>query len=280
MLPIMQERSSGEGWYESNSKEQIVNQGSMREYPDIIGESPKIKELKKLIERSARTDLNVLITGETGTGKEIMAKRIWKESNRNNKRYRPINISAIPQFGNLLESTLFGNIRDFPNKNDPERKGIFEEAEGGTLFLDEIGYASHYLQVALLRVIQEKKVLKMGAPHEIDVDFRVICATNKDLNAEIESNNFNSDLYFRINVIHIEVPPLRERTEDIPLLASCFLNKSNKEMNRNLRLSDETAQRLKEYRWPGNVRELENTISRSMFLTPENSPFLEIIGWE
>lgn len=230
-------------------------------FSNLIGNNKNFRHLLDLIERVAETNCQVLITGETGTGKELVAKAIHHNSERADRIYFAINASAIPR--ELLESELFGHERGAFTGAFKTRKGLFEEADGSTLFLDEIGDLTVELQAKLLRAIEEGEIKRVGGNKVFPVDVRIITATNKDLTAEVAAGRFRKDLYYRLNVVQIHIPPLRERRDDIPLLAQRFLEKYSKEYNRPLiRLSPGANEILKEQPWEGNVRELENLMER------------------
>jgi two-component system, NtrC family, response regulator PilR len=235
-------------------------------FNNIIGKSPRMQAIFSLIERIARTSSTVLIHGESGTGKELIARAIHFASPRSPRRFLSINCGALPE--NLLESELFGHERGAFTGAVREKKGLFQEADRGTLFLDEIGEMTPSMQVKLLRALQEKVVRKVGGTEEEPVDVRIIAATNQDLEARIASSDFREDLYYRINVLPIHLPPLRQRREDIPLLVEHFLQKYSREMDLPPRqISIEAMQMLESYEWPGNVRELENVIERALALS-------------
>lgn len=226
----------------------------------IIGSSKKMTELKEEIKKVANSFSTVLITGESGSGKEVIATAIWQNSDRRNNRFVAINCAAIPE--PLLESELFGYVKGAFTGADPNGKiGKFELANNGVIFLDEIGDMPIYLQSKLLRVIQDKKVIRIGSNQVIPLDVRIIAATNKDLRQMINENKFREDLYYRLNVIPIEIPPLRERKEDITDLVYHFIHYYRKMFGKNfVRIEDETMKKLLDYPWYGNVRELENTV--------------------
>jgi two-component system nitrogen regulation response regulator GlnG len=235
----------------------------------IIGESPAIKDVYKLIGRVAASDASILITGESGTGKELVARAIHHYSDRASKPFVAINCAAIPE--TLLESELFGYDKGAFTGAHKDKPGKFEEASGGTLFLDEIGDMGLLLQSKLLRVLQEGKVDRLGSNKTIGVDVRFIAATNKSLENLIAQKSFREDLYYRIRVISIALPPLRMRKNDIPLLVSHFLDKHAREMrNETLSVHPDTMERLLKHSWPGNIRELENTIKRAVVLSKGN----------
>lgn len=227
----------------------------------IIGESEEIQKIFSVIEKAASTTATTLIMGESGTGKELVARAIHYSSSRQAAPFIPVNCGGIPE--SLLESELFGYVKGAFTGASQTRKGFFQTADGGTIFLDEISETSLAMQVKLLRVLQDKEVCMVGANTTQKVDVRIIAATNKDLLSLIKKGTFREDLFFRINVITIYVPPLRERDIDILLLAGHFLEKYSKENGRSgMKFSDEALQALIKYSWPGNVRELENLIQR------------------
>lgn len=235
-------------------------------FDNIIGESDPMKKIYTVIEEVAKTDAPILILGETGTGKELIAKAIHVKSLRNNLPFVPLNCGAFPD--SLLEAELFGYNKGAFTGASHNRKGFFEVASGGTLFLDEIGEISQKMQVDLLRVLQEKKITRLGDTRQIDVDFRLLSATRQSLETKITEGHFRSDFYYRINIISIEIPPLRERKEDIGLLAYHFLEKYSQETTKKIDTLDKNSlDYLKSYAWPGNVRELENAIERAVVLS-------------
>jgi two-component system, NtrC family, response regulator PilR len=239
----------------------------------IIGTSPKMKAIFDLIENIAPQTSRVLITGESGTGKELVARAIHEHSARSKNPFITINCGAFPE--TLLESELFGYVKGAFTGANENRRGLFQAAHGGTLFMDEIGNMSVTMQVKLYRVLQEGKVRPIGSTEESDVDVRVIAATNKNLEEEIAEGRFREDLYYRLSVIPIHLPSLRERREDIPLLAREFLERFSKSMNKEIHaIEPEAMRRLEVYDWPGNVRELENTIERAVAL--ENSQRISV----
>ncbi len=239
-------------------------------FSNIIGRSRRMQEIFKLIERVARTNSTVLLEGESGTGKELIARAVHYASPRSSKRFLSVNCGALPE--NLLESELFGHERGSFTGAVREKKGLFREADGGTLFLDEIGETAPSMQVKLLRALQEKKVRSVGGHREEPVDVRIIAATNQDLKERIRENEFREDLYYRINVIPIKLPALRQRREDIPLLADYFIKKYCTEMKIERKgISVEAMKTLESYDWPGNVRELENVIERALALSADEA---------
>ena len=240
------------------------------QFSNIIGRSPKMQEIFSLIERVARTASTVLLQGESGTGKELIARALHFASPRAERRFLSINCGALPE--TLLESELFGHERGSFTGAVREKKGLFRDSHQGTLFLDEIGEMSPPMQVKLLRALQEKKVRKVGGSAEQAVDVRIITATNQDLLELMERGDFREDLYYRINVIPIQLPALRQRREDIPLLVDHFVQKHCEEMGIPPRPIESSAMRiLEEYRWPGNVRELENMIERILALSTSDT---------
>ncbi len=231
----------------------------------VVAAAPAMREVLELTTRAAGYKATVLLTGESGTGKEVLARAVHSGSPRSEQAFVPINCGAIPE--NLLESELFGHSRGAFTGADRARRGLFVEADRGTIFLDEIGELPLPLQVKLLRVLQEEEVRPVGDSKARSVDVRVIAATARDLQADVAAGRFREDLFYRLNVVHIEVPPLRERPEDIPVLAGHFLTLMTGRLGRpDLRFSDEALQLLCAYHWPGNVRELENTVERAVIL--------------
>jgi len=232
---------------------------------NIIGQSPKMRAIFDLIQTIAPQTSRVLITGESGTGKELVARAIHENSLRAQAPFITINCGAFPE--TLLESELFGYMKGAFTGANENRVGLFQAAHGGTLFMDEIGNMSLTMQVKLYRVLQEGKVRPIGSTEETDVDVRIIAATNKEFEKEIAEGRFREDLYYRLSVIPIQLPALRERREDIPLLARHFLERFRKSMEKPIEgLSPESVRRLEAYDWPGNVRELENTMERAVAL--------------
>jgi DNA-binding NtrC family response regulator len=235
-------------------------------FDNIIGQSPPMQAIFEMIIEVANTDASVLLAGETGTGKELVAKAIHAKSARANLPFIAINCGAIPD--TLLESELFGHQKGAFTGAIHERKGFLEVVGGGTLFMDEIGEVSPKMQVNLLRVLEEKKIVRVGSHQPVTVDFRLITATSRNLEAAIGDNEFREDFYYRINVIRMEIPPLRERREDIQLLAAHFLKKFCHETTKRVdRIAPGALTILEAYDWPGNVRELENAIERAMVLS-------------
>ena len=235
----------------------------------LIGESPPMKKVYDLIERVSQTKSNILISGESGTGKELVAKAIHQQSPRNNKSFVVINCAGIPD--NLIESELFGYRKGAFTGAIADKSGLFDAADGGTVFFDEVGELPPAIQVKLLRVIQERTYTTIGGTEEKYVDVRFISATNKDLEGEVIDGKFREDLFFRLNVIQISMPPLREREGDLPQLGQYFLEKYSHELGKDVRkISTYAMEILRQYSFPGNVRELENIIERSIALESSN----------
>jgi transcriptional regulator with PAS, ATPase and Fis domain len=246
----------------------ITPNGTPENYPYLIGEHPLIQKITQLVKKVATTDATILIMGESGTGKELVARAIHAYSARSDRPFIPVNCGAIP--AELLESEMFGHERGAFTGAIGQRAGMFQLANGGTIFLDEVGEMSATLQVKLLRVLQDREVRPVGADRVLKVDVRVIAASNKELAAEVEAGNFREDLFYRLQVIPIVMPPLRERRSDVPLLVRHFLEKHNrKRPGRPAEISEESMVHLWEYDWPGNVRELENLLERLVILSEE-----------
>lgn len=237
---------------------------------NIIGQSQKMQEVFRLIESVAPSHSSVLILGESGTGKELVARAIHDLSERKSKPFVVINCSALPE--TLLESELFGHEKGSYTGAYTDKKGLFEEANGGTVFLDEIGEMAPPVQVKLLRVLQNGDFRKVGGTENIHVDVRIVAATNSDLQQMVKKGKFREDLYYRLNVISLVLPPLRDREEDIPLLASHFLKKFSERSGKEVtHMAQDVLQSFQEYPWPGNVRELENIIERALVLSESDS---------
>ncbi len=236
---------------------------------NIIGRHPSMEKVIQLIRQVAGTKATILIRGESGTGKELVARAIHYESDRSSRPFVVINCAAIPS--TLLESELFGYEKGAYTGAVRTKKGRLELADQGTLFLDEIGEMPKELQVKILRVLEEQKVQRVGSTEDIEVDNRIIAATNKDLKKAVEDGSFREDLFYRLNVISISLPPLRDRREDIPLLVEHFLKKHCAALKKNIfRVTSEVMQALQEYPWPGNVREMENALVRALVLCPRD----------
>ncbi len=232
----------------------------------FIGESVQIQRIKSMISRIALTNSSVLVTGESGTGKEVIARTIHEQSPLSAGPFVAINIGGVPE--NLLESELFGYEKGAFTGAVSRKTGMFELASGGTLFLDEIGEMPSSLQVKILRVLQERTITRLGGTQPIPINARIVCATNRDLEDMVREGSFREDLFYRLNVVRIHVPPLRERKEDIPLLVSWILKKLNSRMGRQFTgLTPEAMEKLKEYRFHGNIRELENILERAAIFT-------------
>src|SRR3989440_495995 len=236
---------------------------------NLIGRSRKMQELFKMIEVVSATNSTVLVTGESGTGKELVAKAIHLNSSRAEEAFVSVNCGAFTE--TLLESELFGYMRGAFTGATANKKGLFEVADKGTIFLDEVGDTSLAMQVKLLRVLQERTLRRVGGTEEISIDVRIIAATNRDLSEMVAESQFREDLFYRISVIPLELPPLRHRRDDIPLLADHFLARLNTSMGKKIdRISDEALKKIEIYDWPGNVRELENAMERAFILETSN----------
>jgi two-component system response regulator AtoC len=257
-------------------QENLLLQQSMRErysFANMIGRSAPMQEIFSTISKVAEYKTTILITGESGTGKELIARAIHYNSPRGDKPLVTVNCGAIPE--TLLESELFGHKKGAFTDAIRDKKGLFQEAHGGSIFLDEIGELPLLLQVKLLRALQEEEIKRVGDTHSIKVNIRVLAATTKDLAAEVEGGRFRDDLYYRINVLHIAVPPLRERPEDISLLIHHFIEKTRRRLESEVDgVSPAAVRVLQRYPWPGNVRELENVIERAMVMA--NSRTIEL----
>ena len=241
-------------------------------FQDIIGQSPAMLELFKVLETVSNTTSTILLTGETGTGKELVARAIHHNSSRAQEKFVPLNCGAIPE--TLLEAELFGHVKGAFTGAIANRPGRLKQADRGTLFLDEIGTMSPNLQSKLLRVLQEREFERVGDSQSTKIDVRFIAATNSDLAEMIKLGRFREDLFYRLNVIPIHLPPLRDRREDVPLLVQRFINKLGQEQEparANIRISQEAMRRIMAFDWPGNIRQLENTIERILVLTPGQS---------
>jgi DNA-binding NtrC family response regulator len=248
-------------------------------FKNIIGKSRALERVLSNVESVANTNSTVLITGDSGTGKELIAKAIYRNSNRRDKPFFSFNSSNIPP--TLFESILFGYKKGAFTGAYADKKGIFEEAHTGTLFLDEIANLDHETQTKILRVIQEKEIQPLGGNKTVKVDVRIIVATNVDLKEKVDNNEFREDLYYRLNIINIHLPPLKERKEDIPLLAEHFLQKYAHENNKTIVGMDTKFMKLlMDYNWPGNIRELENAIIRSVLLAPSDMLTADLLPQE
>jgi two-component system NtrC family response regulator len=253
-------------------KNRLLNQELDKKYgfPNIVGESRVMQDILALVKRVAQSRATVLITGESGTGKELIARAIHLCSTRASKSFISVNCAALTE--TLLESELFGHERGAFTHAVAMRKGRFELADTGTLFMDEVAEMSQALQVKLLRVLQEMEFERVGGTRTIKVDVRVVAASNRNLKDEVEAGRFREDLFYRLNVVHLHLPPLRQRQEDIPLLASHFITKYVQENLRDkTRITPEALKLLTQYAWPGNVRELENVMERAVILCSNNT---------
>lgn len=243
----------------------------------IIGKSPAIEKVFEMIRKVSPTKSNVLITGESGTGKELVARAIHSLAFQNNRRFLAVNCSAIPE--SLLESELFGHIKGSFTSACQDKKGLFECARSGTLFLDEIGHMPMSCEVKLLRAVEHKQIIPVGSTEPVDIDVRLIAATNKDLINEIKAGRFREDLYYRMNVVGIHLPPLRERKEDIPLLVEHFIRKYNTEMGKHcVGVDDEVMRLFMSYEWKGNIREMQNVIERAIIFAEDDVIKISDIG--
>ncbi|HEY0991900.1 MAG TPA: sigma 54-interacting transcriptional regulator, partial [Kofleriaceae bacterium] len=266
-LRVAEERARGENVYLRRKEQKI-------KFDNIIGDSPAMKSVFAQLERVIDTRMTVCIEGETGTGKELIASAVHHQSQRRDKMFVAQNCAALPE--NLLESELFGHKRGAFTSADSDKKGLFEIADGGTLFLDEMGEMPLTLQAKLLRVLQDGTIRAVGSTSDKQVDVRILCATNRDLAAEVEKGRFRQDLYYRIRVIPITLPPLRDRREDIPALAAHFLKRYADEYRCELPgFTQDALDALQSYNWPGNIRELENEVQR-LVIQAEPGHWLEI----
>ncbi len=240
--------------------------GRPRRYGKLVGNSPAMRRMYDLLSRIEDSDVPVLVLGESGTGKELVARALHEQGDRNGKPFVAINTAAVP--ASLLESTLFGHVKGAFTDAKEGRAGLFVEADGGTLFLDEVGEMPLEMQAKLLRVLQERKVRPVGGTKEVPFDVRIVCATNRDLEDEVEKGEFREDLFYRINVVSVRIPPLRSRAGDVMVLAQYFLERIGDRTGKNVSGFDvAAAKKLTDYDWPGNVRELENTVERAVALT-------------
>lgn len=252
-------------------EKQTILQTELTKEQDVCwGNSETMKKLHQMICKVAQTDANILITGENGTGKEVLAREIHRLSSRKNEILISVDMGAITE--SLFESELFGHMKGAFTDAKNDRTGKFEAANNGTLFLDEIGNLSYPLQAKLLNALQSRQIVRVGGNKSIPINIRLISATNKNLSESVQKGDFREDLLYRINTIHLEMPALRERKEDIPLLVDFFLKKYNKKYNKtNLSISPEAIEKLKNYNWPGNIRELQHTIEKAVILSEENT---------
>lgn len=251
------------------NKQQALVQDIDQSFSELIGESEPMQELKGIIHKVANTDANILILGENGTGKEVIARAIHRESDRSKNLFVNVDLGAIAE--NLFESELFGHSKGAFTDAKEDKPGRFEVASNGTLFLDEIGNLSLPLQSKLLTAIQKKEITRIGSNTHIPVDIRLICATNMPVKEMVDKSEFRQDLYFRINTVEIHVPPLRERLDDIPLLSDHFLEMYRKKYKKpDMKINAEAIKKLKKYAWPGNIRELQHIIERTVIMSNSN----------
>lgn len=250
--------------YENQAK--LLTETISKGYSKVIGESPAINQLKETLQKVAETDANVLLLGGNGTGKELAARELHRMSKRKNKPFITVDLGAISE--TLFESEVFGYVKGAYTDAKTDKPGRFELADKGTIFLDEIGNLSYNLQSKLLTALQNRKVTRVGSSKEIPIDVRIICATNMPLKEMIEQGKFRQDLFYRINTFEINIPQLKERIDDIPLLAEHFLKQYKEKYNKpGLKLNDNVVRQLKNYEWPGNIRELKNIIERATVLS-------------
>jgi transcriptional regulator with GAF, ATPase, and Fis domain len=249
--------------HENVALREETDQASM--FGEIVGTSETLQRVLSLVSKVAPTDASVLITGETGTGKELVARAIHRQSQRSSKPFVSVNCAAIPR--DLIASELFGHEKGSFTGAVQRRVGRFELADGGTIFLDEAGELPKETQIALLRVLQEREFERVGGTRSIQTDVRVVAATNRDLRAATAAGTFRSDLFYRLNVFPLEVPPLRDRREDIPELIEYFIDRSARNVGKSIRgINKKSLDLLRSYPWPGNIRELQNVIERSVIM--------------
>jgi two-component system NtrC family response regulator len=263
-LKVVLQRAAYLKALEADADRQQLTREATTPFEDILGNTPAMREIFATVTRVAKTDVTVLIQGESGTGKELIARAIHANSPRRNRPFVAINCGAIPE--TLLESELFGHEKGAYTGAHIQRKGRFELADGGVLFLDEIGEMSVSLQVKLLRFLQERAIERVGGREVLRVDARIIAATNKDLKLELQTGRFREDLFYRLSVVNLKLPPLRERGEDIVLIANAFLQERCKTHRRKLRFGDAALVAIAHYPWPGNIRELENAVERAVIM--------------
>src|SRR2546422_2120322 len=263
-LKVVLRRASYLRQLERESEEQSRQMEESIRFTDILGSTPKMREIFSVIQRVAKTDATVLCEGESGTGKELVAQAVHTHSPRHAKPFVAINCGAIPE--TLLESELFGHEKGSFTGAHQQRKGKIESANGGTLFLDEITEMSLSLQVKLLRFLQQREIERVGGREVIPIDVRVVAATNQSLDEALRGGRFREDLYYRLSVVTIHLPPLRERGEDVVLLANAFLRRNAQALKRKVRFSPEALEAIVKYQWPGNIRELENKVHRAVIM--------------
>lgn len=268
ILAALQLRQSKKEVEKLKVTQERLQEDSDEPYSDFIGESPAIQRVNELIERVAATDANILILGENGTGKELVARAIHRKSTRKQNVFISVDLGALTE--TLFESELFGHVKGAFTDARQDKPGRFELATEGTIFLDEIGNLSLPLQAKLLTVLQNRKIQRLGASKEVTIDFRLICATNTDLHQMVFEKSFRQDLLYRINTVEIRIPPLRERTEDIPLLTNHFLHIYGKKYKRpGMKVDKSVLTKMQKYFWPGNIRELQHAIERAVILSEE-----------
>lgn len=267
---------------ERENKRLLENLDRVQEFREIISGCEQMEEVLNVVRRVSATDATVFIQGASGTGKELIARAIHYNSDRKDSPFIPVNCGAIPE--NLLENELFGHEKGAFTDAHTQRKGKLEHAQGGTVFLDEIAELAPTLQVKILRFLQEREIERVGGGERIPLDVRILAATNRDIKEELSNGTFREDLYYRLNVISIYLPPLKERGEDVILLAKAFLNRFSREMNVNIsEFSDEALATLRAHDWPGNVRELENKVRRAIIMATSSyitSQDLDLSGVE
>ncbi len=252
------------------TRQKEISQALDQPFQDFIGVSPEMREVFTTIQKVAKTDANVLILGENGTGKELVARALYRNSPRKEEVFISVDLGSISE--TLFESELFGHVKGAFTDAIKDKSGRFEIASGGTLFLDEIGNLSLPMQAKLLTVIERKEVIKVGSTKPIPIDIRLICATNNNIHQMVADETFRQDLLYRINTVEIHLPPLRERTGDIPMLAEHFLSIYKKKYKKNVnRISSEAMTKLNQYHWPGNVRELQHAIERALIMSDSNT---------
>ncbi|HMH50662.1 MAG TPA: sigma-54 dependent transcriptional regulator, partial [Candidatus Acidoferrum sp.] len=263
-LKVVLQRAAYLQTLEAESEKDGRAEASATRFEDIVGNTPAMRDLFGIVARVAKTDATVLIQGESGTGKELLARAVHGRGTRASRPFVAINCGAIPE--TLLESELFGHEKGAFTGAHIQRKGKFELADGGSLFLDEIGEMNLTLQVKLLRFLQERQIERVGGREVLRVDARVIAATNKDLKAELQAGRFREDLYYRLAVVNLKLPPLRERGEDILLIANALLQRHCEQHRKKLRFSTAAREAMSQYYWPGNIRELENAVERAVIM--------------